>query len=174
MFDVVVRAVCFVAGHERSEIVGRRHEVVNARGREDDGGDEEQDRQRPHLDLGHRGSVTVRSRETHQGCPEASRGAPELRIGTRLGRAGTGIMALWLRCGCVEQGDSSFVDVVIVDYDPQWPRLFATVETRIRQALGDSARCVVPLDRPRPPVSPAVANGVVYIGTLNGKVFALA
>jgi GrpB-like predicted nucleotidyltransferase (UPF0157 family) len=35
------------------------------------------------------------------------------------------------------------VDVVIVDSDPQWPRLFSIVEGRIREALGDAARDVI-------------------------------
>src|SRR5690242_6759957 len=29
--------------------------------------------------------------------------------------------------------------VVLVDYDPEWPRLFEREETRIRDALGDAA-----------------------------------
>ena len=29
--------------------------------------------------------------------------------------------------------------VVLVEYDPEWPRLFAREETRIREALGDNA-----------------------------------
>ena len=33
--------------------------------------------------------------------------------------------------------------VVIVDYDPEWPRLFSIVEARVEQALGSSARDVL-------------------------------
>jgi GrpB-like predicted nucleotidyltransferase (UPF0157 family) len=33
--------------------------------------------------------------------------------------------------------------VVIVDYDPEWPSLFAIVEARVKQALGDRARDVL-------------------------------
>jgi GrpB-like predicted nucleotidyltransferase (UPF0157 family) len=33
--------------------------------------------------------------------------------------------------------------VVIVDYDPAWPRQFSIVEARVRQALGDRARDVL-------------------------------
>jgi GrpB-like predicted nucleotidyltransferase (UPF0157 family) len=33
--------------------------------------------------------------------------------------------------------------VVIVDYDPQWPRLFSIVEARVKQALGGCAREVL-------------------------------
>jgi GrpB-like predicted nucleotidyltransferase (UPF0157 family) len=33
--------------------------------------------------------------------------------------------------------------VVIVDYDPQWPRLFSIVEARLREALGGCARDVL-------------------------------
>ena len=41
------------------------------------------------------------------------------------------------------QGEASFVEVVIVDYDPKWPLLFSTVEARISQALSGCARGVV-------------------------------
>jgi GrpB-like predicted nucleotidyltransferase (UPF0157 family) len=43
----------------------------------------------------------------------------------------------------VDQSESSAVEVVIVDYDPEWPLLFSIVDARIRAALGERARDVV-------------------------------